>query len=523
MEVKDLSLDVKLGQMITAGFPSEEYDDHLGKLIDMGIGNIILFSRNTGSKDKLVKLNEQIQKNVVKKTGIPAFISVDQEGGTVTRVHDGVTVFPGNMAVAASGSEADTYSQGEITARELRNLGINLVLAPVLDVNNNPNNPVIGVRSYGDNPEIVSRFGCELIKGLQAGGAAATAKHFPGHGDVTIDSHLDLPCIDHSRERLMSVELPPFIKAIEAGVDFIMSAHILFPAIENEKLPATLSYKVLTGLLREKFNFNGVIMTDCLEMKAIADYYGAEKAAVMAVKAGADMLCISHTLEYQRRCLNALKKAVLDGEIKIERIDASVQRILDKKRKHGLFEAPFTNSEGIINYNNRSENISQAEKISRKSITVIKDENNLIPLSGKTVFISTDALALTGAENTLKRKVTFAEGLADYFKGEGCIIKLRPENDDIQKLKEKCKEADRVVIGVYDASRYPEQVKLVREIAAVNSNVIAAVLRNPYDLGFFEDISTLMCLYEYTDLSIRSAVKVFEGSIKPSGQLPVKI
>ena len=238
------------------GFPSIFYDDHIEQLVrEYKIGNVILFSRNVKDAKQTRDLCVDIQRNVLEHTGIPAFIAIDQEGGMVTRIYKDATYLPGNMAVGATHDPTNARKVAEIAGKELRALGINMNFAPVLDVNNNPLNPVIGVRSYGEDPGKVADFGVSYIKGLQGGGVIATAKHFPGHGDTAVDSHLDLPLVAHGRERLYKVELYPFKKAVENGVDAVMTAHILFPALEGNRLPATLSYNILTNVLRKEFNF----------------------------------------------------------------------------------------------------------------------------------------------------------------------------------------------------------------------------------------------------------------------------
>jgi len=517
VDVKKLSLDIKIGQMIMAGFPSKHYDDNIEELIqDEKIGNFILFADNIGDKNEVVELTEGIQKKLQECTGIPGIISTDQEGGMVTRIHKGITVFPSNMAFAAANEEKSTFEEGKIEGEELRKLGINMNIAPVMDVNCNAKNPVIGCRSYGDDPENVSKLGIDLIKGLKEKGVIAVAKHFPGHGDTSIDSHLSLPVVNHDIKRLQEVELLPFKNAIGRGVDAIMSAHVLFPKVESEKVPATLSKKVLTGLLKNKMGFKGLIITDCMEMKAIADFYGSDKAAVKAIIAGADLICISHSKEVQKKCVKAIKAAVLNGEISQERIDESVKKILDIKCKYNI--------ECNLKGNTCSkENIAFAEKISSKSITLLRDDKNLVPIKGKVVSISTKAIALTGADDKIKMDNSFCHKLSSACKGIKFEIPMNPDDYLIDNIVKECLEADRIVIGIYNASVNKSQVKLVEEISKINPNIILVSLRNPYDLLYFKEISTYINAYEYTDLSIESTIKILKGEIKAEGVSPVKI
>ncbi|KAF4325166.1 hypothetical protein G195_001310 [Phytophthora kernoviae 00238/432] len=251
-----------------------------------------------GLIDLLVTLKHRMSEH---KRELPLMISVDQEGGMVARIDkEGVTQVPGNMALGATGNPEYTLECAQILGHELKSIGIDMNLAPVLDVNNNILNPVIGVRSYGENAESVAAHGAAAIKGYQSRGVAATAKHFPGHGDTAVDSHLGMVTVPHERNRLEQVELLPFRRAIEAGVDAIMTAHVIFPAIEPEPIPATLSRKVLTGLLREEMGFEGIIITDCLEMHAISKPYGVAEAAIRAVEAGADLI-----LTLKKMCMSS--------------------------------------------------------------------------------------------------------------------------------------------------------------------------------------------------------------------------
>lgn len=524
MDIKNMTLDEKIGQMIVAGFPSKVYDEHLDKLINYHIGNIILFAANVGSKEELARLNSKIQEKVLEKSKIPAFITIDQEGGMVTRIFEGATFLPGNMALSAAGDSAAAFKAGQISGEELRALGINFNLAPVLDVNNNPNNPVIGVRSYSDDPKVVAEFGVKMAKGLQSKGVVATAKHFPGHGDTDVDSHLDLPAVTHSMERLEEVELYPFKKAIEGGIDAIMSAHVLFPAIEEEKLPGTLSYKVLTGLLRKRLGFKGLIMTDCMEMNAIKEYYGTAKAAVMAIKAGADLICISHTLEAQLESFENIKNAVLSGEITESRIDESVERILAIKAKYNLYEAAFPDMDEIKNLVGSREHLEFAEKLSEKSITLAWDKENLIPVKTKNILsISTKPVILTGADDSIKSKAVLSEALREALGGEALTMSLSPEDEEIIRLVEKAKDKDLIILGTYNAALNKGQIKLVEEISKINKNVIAIALRIPYDISRLNHVPCALCSYEYTPISLRSIIKVLSGEIKPEGKLPVKL
>ncbi|MDI3477130.1 MAG: beta-N-acetylhexosaminidase [Thermoanaerobacterium sp.] len=525
MGIKDMTLEEKIGQMLMVGFPSPTYDDHVEKLVsEYKIGNIILFSRNVKGKEQLQNLCNNIQMNIIKHTGIPALVAIDQEGGMVTRIYKDATYLPGNMAIAATNEVENAYKIGEIAGKELRALGININFAPVLDINNNLSNPVIGVRSYGENPEKVAEFGINYIKGLQKENVIATAKHFPGHGDTSVDSHLDLPLVSYNKERLYRIELYPFKKAIENGVEAIMTAHILFSALEENKLPATLSHNILTNILRKELRFNGLIITDCMEMNAIAKYFGTAKAAAMAIKAGADIVLVSHTKKLQIEAFNEIKEAVLRGEISIERIDESVERIIQLKEKYKLFENPYPDENKIKTIVGCKEHQEIAKNISLNSITIVKDENNLLPIrKQKILAVSPETVPISGVDDTLMDKVSFAKAFVQKFGGVEKTIPVNPDEDLINTIREEAKDKEIVVVGAYNASLNEGQVRLVNSLLEVNKNIIVVALRNPYDLLEFEDVPTYVCTYEYTPLSVESVLEVLSGNYVPKGELPVSL
>jgi beta-N-acetylhexosaminidase len=336
--MKDVSMDInlrkKIGQLFMVGFDALEVNEHITRMIlQYRVGGIILFRRNVDTPEQVTKLCRELQEINATVSDIPLLISIDQEGGMVMRVEQGVTPIPSAMAFQEAGSIQDCEQLSRISAEEMRQIGINMNLAPVLDVNNNPLNPVIGVRAYGEDPDTVINYGIAAMRGIQSSGLVATVKHFPGHGDTSTDSHYTMPLVPHDRQRLDRMELPPFKAAIAQGVHAIMTAHVVFPAIEAEpNLPATLSKAVLTDLLRRELGFYGVIITDCLEMAAIADGVGVAKGAVATLQAGADIVLVSHLEERQVAAVEAVVSAVGSGAIYINDIDLSVQRVQQLKQ-----------------------------------------------------------------------------------------------------------------------------------------------------------------------------------------------
>src|SRR5690606_10075786 len=375
-DLSEWTLREKIGQMVMCGFDGKQPTDGIRMLIrEYRIGGIIYFRRNVGTAEETASLSAALQEAAADVSDVPLWIAVDQEGGMVARIDRDVAVMPGNMALGAARDAGLAYETALASARDLRRMGIKFNLAPCLDVNNNPANPVIGVRFYGERPELVAKLGSAAIRGYQAGGVAACAKHFPGHGDTVADSHLELPVVPHDPRRLDRVELAPFRAAVEAGVDAVMTAHVRFPAHEDRAIPATLSPRILTGLLRERFGFSGMIVTDCLEMKAISDTVGVGRGAVMAVKAGADLVLVSHRLDRQLEALEALHDAVLSGEIGMERIDDAVRRILAAKRRR-IMAAPAAPAAG----SGVPEAWDVARRACERAVTVVKNECGALPL-----------------------------------------------------------------------------------------------------------------------------------------------
>jgi beta-N-acetylhexosaminidase len=295
--INTMTLEEQIGQTLMVGFPGTTPSREVIELIQRyHVGNILLFSRNVLDAEQVRTLTAHLQQ-AAREAGHahPLLIAVDQENGIVQRLGEAATLFPGNMSLGAIGSQEIAFDVARATARELKALGINMNLAPVVDVNNNAANPVIGVRSFGEDAQLVARLGSAMVRGYQDVGVISCLKHFPGHGDTAVDSHLALPTIPHTLERLEAVELVPFRSGIEAGTASIMIAHMAFPALTRDNaLPATLSSAIIQGLLREKLGFEGVILSDCLEMQAISNTFGTASAATMALQAGIDLSLVSH-------------------------------------------------------------------------------------------------------------------------------------------------------------------------------------------------------------------------------------
>lgn len=332
-KIKKMTLDEKIGQLIIGGITGTTLTDQTKKLIHTyKLGGFILFSANLEEPNQSLNLLNDL-KNENEQNNIPLLLSVDQEGGTVTRLPN-LYKLQTNKEIGLKKDKEFARKTGEVLGRQVKAFGFQVNFAPVIDVNNNPNNPVIGERSFGSNPELVGELGVETMQGMQAEQVIPVIKHFPGHGDTHTDSHEELPVIDKSMEELKDVELVPFKEAIDAGADVVMTAHIMLPQIGDA--PATLSNEIITGILREEFHFDGVVITDDVTMDAILNDYEIGEAAVHAIKAGVDIVLVAHQYENVTAVFEQIKAAVLAGEITESRLEESVKRILLLKEEYEI-------------------------------------------------------------------------------------------------------------------------------------------------------------------------------------------
>ncbi|MDU0895118.1 MAG: glycoside hydrolase family 3 N-terminal domain-containing protein, partial [Anaerococcus sp.] len=367
--VSQMTLEEKIGQMLMPDFRQwkqegqaavqdlTEMNDEVAEIIDeFDLGGVILFAQNVKTTEQTTKLIHDMQQVAINDQdgNLPLLTTIDQEGGIVTRLGTG-TNFPGNMAIGATKNEQSSYDTGLVIGRELNSLGINVNFAPSVDINNNPLNPVIGLRSFSSNPDLVAKLGVKMIKGIQENGVSVAAKHFPGHGDTATDSHYGLPKVDKSLEELKEAELKPFQAAIDNGVDMIMTAHISYPQLEKDTviskkdgsiigIPATLSDDIITGIIRDKMHYDGIVITDAMKMQAIADHFGEEDAVIMAIKAGVDiplmpaLLQKNSDLEKLDNIVGRIKNELELGNISEKQINNSVYRILDLKYRRGILD-----------------------------------------------------------------------------------------------------------------------------------------------------------------------------------------
>jgi beta-N-acetylhexosaminidase len=398
-------------------------------------------------------------------------------------------------------------------------MGVNMDLSPVVDVNTNPLNPVIGVRSFGSNVDLVALFGSETVRGLQSSGVSAVAKHFPGHGDTSVDSHRELPVVPHPLERLQSLEFVPFRAAIEAGVDGIMTAHLYLPSIEPQQdVPATLSRTVLTGLLREQLGYRGLILTDALDMDAIKKDRSAAEAAVEAFEAGADMLLIAGINSDDRAHLAdgppALLSAVQSGRVSERRLDESVLRILETKARRGILlgaVGPPALPDGSVL--NSPEHRALAIDVARAAVTLQRDTAGLLPLdpTRKLLVVIPDAPTRSDVVDD-----QFASSLLD------AVTRFAPSavGASSRTVVDDARSADLVVLGTFDLAQHPAQQILAEQLVATGKPVIGVSLRSPYDAAVATGIGTFLTVYGDRPIHLQAAAEALFGQLVPRGSVP---
>lgn len=511
--LKSLTLEQKAAQMVMVDFSGEEADAEVAASLKRHCwGGAILFQKNLKNVAQTANLLHSLQEISIAQSSLPLLTAVDQEGGMTAPLSFAAALSPGNMAIAATGKKRYAHEAARLSALELVSLGFNLNFAPVADVNNNPENPVIGVRSFGDDPAQVAELTAEAVRGFKDGGIGACAKHFPGHGDTKMDSHLLLPSVRHGKERLDAVELAPFRAAITAGVDSIMTAHILFPALDAER-PATLSPAILGGLLRREMAFDGLVITDSMAMKAIADHYGQGEAAVQSVLAGADVVLACGPREKQVEILEALLRSVREKKISPERIEESVSRILRQKIKRPS-AAPSPTGFRLL-----SEAQTLMKTISEESITLVKNNKNILPLKspgllGVLAPIHSGGELLPLFEGIRKRRPGSLILEVDFEAGEtGAVIN-----------RERLSECSCLLLLTTSRGRIPAaQEALIKELTASGPGLILAALHNPYHLLQFPETDASVATYGYRKSSLEALVKVLFGELNPKGRLPISL
>jgi len=522
-----MTLHKKAGRLMIAGFKGTVISEEIKHLIHTyHIGGVILFGRNIGTPQEILQLTSSLQKEAhLAGYEVPLLICIDQENGVVRRLGEGTTVIPGAMLLGAAQDPRYARLAGELTGKELKALGINWNLAPVVDINNNPANPVIGVRSFGEGAEQVSELAKQSMFGMQQAKVMTTLKHFPGHGDTSVDSHLDLPVISHDLERLHNVELVPFKSCIAAGADAVMSAHVYFPALEQEaNLPATLSRSVITGLLREELGFDGVITTDCMEMDAIAKGIGTVAGSVMAVQAGVDLVMVSHLHSLQEQAILSIAKAIETGEIVEQQVEHSIRRI-DQMAEHYSSWEEINRSTEVPETVGSAAHYTAMRRIYEQGVT-------LVPGSSTSVIAPDDRVLLVYPHNDYatmvedKRYATLE--MADQLKEVHSlldVIEVDPARFSEQQAAIISQAAgyDRLVILTLNAAFQESQRLFVEKLlkTGVPADVIA--IRTPYDAAWFKQAERIFCAYEFTHPAFEVIAEALIGRLEVGGILPVTL
>ena len=512
-----MTLQEKIGQRLMTGFSGPEMTEEFIQVVKQHkIGNVILFRENIRDRRQLKELCGQIQDLIRRETGHSAFIAVDQEGGIVTRLPKDAVNVPGAMALGATGNPESAYRAGYLIGRELRALGPNFNFAPTVDVNSNPKNPVIGVRSYGDDPYMTARFAEQAVRGLLDGGVLCTAKHFPGHGDTDRDSHLALPCVDKSMEELEKVELVPFQAAVDAGIPAVMTAHILFPQIEPDHVPATMSRRIMQGILREKLGFKGIIVSDCMEMAAIRAHYGVSEGVLAAFKAGVDLVESTHHPLWCADAAVRVLEAAEAGELDLDELDASVNRILE-------FKARWVETETSCEFDFDAA-AEESRLLMEQTITEVQRPASGVFSVKNPLCIGCEAYRVSLVGNVDNGKGNpFGTQMAQELGGTCADMDRDPSEETVAALVEQAKGYGCAVVGTFNAVSNPGQLALIRALAEENIPTAVVALRTPYDLQDLPAEVWGIAAYEYSPESISAAAKVLRGEHTPTGRLPVRM
>ncbi len=533
--LKKMTLREKLGQMLMVTYfgvfesaDSPEYKELLHQVDDNHVGGLIVVTDRgpLGIERSQVYPTAVITNELQRRSKIPLFVGADFESGTGMRLDEG-TSFPSAMAIAATGDPELAYTVGKYTALEARAAGVQWIFAPDADVNNNPDNPIINVRSFGEDPTSVAAYVREFVRGVENNGALATAKHFPGHGDVGVDSHISLPTVPGDRQELETTELVPFRAAIDAGVSSIMPGHLSVPALEpNRQLPATLSQSTLTGVLRDELKFRGLVITDALDMGGVTSLFPPGEVAVRSVEAGADVLLMSPAPD---AALAGLENAVRFGRISEKRIDASVRRILAAKARLGLYRNRFVDVSRLNKTFARPDYEDQAQSIADRGVTLLRDTPHVLPLDSTRPLrlllaaVSADPDPLPG--ETIEPEIRpFVDSLtvvrADTQYAPASILKLpSPDSYDVAIAALFVRVADRKG----DIGFPEEQRAFVNQLIAAGKPTVVVSFGSPYLIERFPNAKTWVAEFSFNDVSQRAVARALFGQSAITGKIPVTV
>ncbi|MET8852441.1 glycoside hydrolase family 3 N-terminal domain-containing protein [Amycolatopsis sp. NPDC004625] len=535
--LRGLTLEQKVGQLFVTWVNGKTADEVNPKnQADFGVdtpaqvirkyhlGGVIYFNNDTRDNFddpvQVAKLSNGLQQAAVGSGAhIPLQIGADQEGGTVTRMGAPATEFPNSMAISAGRDPSRATKAATILGHELRAVGINQDFAPDSDVNSNPANPVIGVRSFAGQPGLASQFVTAEVKGYQDADlptktVAATAKHFPGHGDAATDSHTGLPRIDRTEQAWRDIDVPPFKAAIKAGIDSIMTAHIQFPSLDPSLEPATLSKPIVTGKLRGELGYNGVVITDSLEMQGVREMHSDAEIPVLALKAGVDQLLMPVHLDV---AINAVLAAVRSGDIPMWRIDQSVLRVLKLKFERGILFSPFVDPNRVMKTVGTPSSLKTAQDIADRGITAIANDAGVLPLTQKPATALVTGWGVSTTASLAQKLTAHGTAATAYQTGQA------PTDAQIAQAVANAGAADLVVVLTNNVGAFPRQTKLLDALQATGKPVVAVAAQIPYDAGYPTTVKTWLATYGYITPTLEALAKVILGETKPVGKLPVDI
>ncbi len=523
-DLSELSLRQKVGQLIFFGFHGTQVNDHVVSAIqDDHMGNVILFTRNFQSARQLYNLVKELHALAMRYNGVPLLISVDQEGGSITRFTSDLTWFPGSMAIAALDDPALAERVGEGIGRELRAMGINMNLGPSVDICNNEDNPNIGSRSYSNDPAVIASYAGGYVRGLQRH-AIATIKHFPSIGSSNVDLHLSLGESHAPLEALKALEMRAVSLTLPAGPHTVMISHEIYHGVED--VPATVSRRMISGQLRQALGYEGLIISDCMEMKALDHYCGTARGCVRAVQAGTDLLLVCHTQSVQRAAAEALRKAVETGEISLERLDDAVGRILRYKRAYDFVyqENREGDFDGAIRAMDMDAHRRLAETVSTDAITALRGREVFSVEPGeKALFVYTQPVNFTIVDESLKRH-NIAQMVARAFPSAlSAEMSIGPDEDEIAALVQCAKGIQKVFVCTYNAHRNTAQADVVEALVRAGHTVGAIAMRNPFDAKYCQSAAGQLLLYEYTPPAVEGLCRILRGERQPKGRCPIPL
>lgn len=537
--LNSMSLKQKIGQMICVR--AFGYKETIEKMLAEGtaaaLGAVVITQKGARDMEGVTgELNKYI-----KASKFPLLLYLDAEYG-ITDMFDFGTPFPSPMALGATFSKTLAYKMGNIIGKEARALGFSIVCSPALDINNNPDNPIINIRAISDNPDLVIELGGGYIKGMQDAGIIPTGKHFPGHGDTSVDSHVAMPLVEHGKEYLMNMELKPYRELIKRGMQGVMTAHILYPSLlaENEeRVPVTLSRNIVTNLLRQELGFQGLIVSDSLAMKGIKDLYGLERSAVLAVKAGHDIILQDYSTDPELT-FNAVVSAVESGEIEEEQINHSVRRILEIREKMGTLEDRVTDINAVRQIAGSKEHIAAAREIADKSVTLleardipfrINEEEKLLVIATKS---GEEGKTTEDLHSNIVSSASYLYGQCRRFSKNTAFFAIgeNPGEGEKERLRKLSKNYDYILYAAFvrvisykegSGTIPPSQAEMINYLNGLDRKTAFILLGSPYPVRTLQRLNNCILTYSDCRYSIDAALKVLAGGMKAGGRLPVTL